>query len=335
MSLTEAVATELADRFPPGTPLRIGSRKSPMAMYQAEHVATLLRARVPAIPVEVVGMETSADLWHGNLAELGGKGLFTKEIDRALVAGRVDLAVHCMKDVPGDVPLPPGTAFGAHLSREDVRDVVVLPAGSPLRGLADLAAGARVGTSSVRRRAQLGLYRPDLRPERIRGNVNSRLARLDAGEYDALLLAGAGLRRIGLADRITEVLPIHAHDAETVSMMPAIGAGVISVQVRSADVAVLRLVDELNDPTTADLVLAERTALHMLQGHCNSPIAGHAFRTPDGQLCMVGMVFDADGTRWVRAQLWGEADDPAALGAAVAADLLRQGARKLITATRL
>lgn len=332
MTTTPTTPADLAERFPPGTPLRIGSRTSPMAQHQAEHVAGLLRQH-GGVETEIVGIETSADLWQGNLAELGGKGLFTKEIDRALMSGKIDVAVHCLKDVPGDVPMPAGTEFGAHLVREDVHDVLVVPEGSAMRSLADLPAGAVVGTSSVRRRAQLGLYRPDLRVERVRGNVNTRLARLNRGEYAAMILARAGLRRIGHADRVVEVFPVHPH-GDTPAMVPAIGAGVISIQIRTADAPVRRLVDELNDPATARLVLAERTALHMLQGHCNSPIAGHAYLTPDGQMAMVGMVFNRDGSRWVRAQLWGDPDDPAALGAAVAADLLRQGARRLITATR-
>jgi hydroxymethylbilane synthase len=331
---TDTVAAAVTERFTDG-PLRVGTRTSPMAMHQAEQVSALLTGRVPGLAVELVPMETSADLWPGDLAELGGKGGFTREIDRALTGGRVDVAVHCMKDVPGDVPLPEGTCFGAYLPREDVHDVVVTRDG---RSLADLQPGAVVGTSSVRRRAQLGMYRPDLRTERVRGNVNTRLKKLDDpdGPYEALILARAGLRRIGMADRPHEVLPVEfvTDHAGTVAMVPAVGAGVIGIQARSADAPVMRLLEELNHGPTAVHILAERTMLHMLRGHCNSPIAGHCHRTPDGMLSLYGMVFNRDGSEFVRAQAWGPADDPATLGSRVAADLLDRGARHLITATR-
>ena len=164
-----------------------------MAMAQARHVASLLTALVPGMEVTISGIQTDADQWAGDLAALGGKGAFTKSIDRALLLGEIDAAVHCMKDVPGDVPLPPGLVFAAYLPREDIRDCLVFPASSAMTCLADLPAGARIGTSSVRRKAQLGHHRPDLAVHRVRGNVNSRLLRLDAGEFDAL----SGPRRAG------------------------------------------------------------------------------------------------------------------------------------------
>ena len=331
--MADALSALLSERFA-GSALRLGTRASPMAIYQAEHVSALITTRAPEVTVELVPITTSADLWPGDLSELGGKGTFTKEIDRALMTAHVDIAVHCMKDVPGDVPPPAGTAFGAYLPRDDVRDVVVTRDGRPL---AELAAGALVGTSSVRRRAQLGLYRPDLRIERIRGAVGSRVAKLDADHhYDALILARAGLARLGLLDRVAEVLPVEFLPAGggRVAMVPAIGAGVLGVQARTADVPVMRLLDELDHRPTARDILAERTMLHMLRGHCNSPMAGHAGTTPDGRLSLFGMVFDRDGSQWVRSHLCGDPDDPATLGSRVASDLLHQGARHLITATR-
>ncbi|MCI0687195.1 MAG: hydroxymethylbilane synthase, partial [Sporichthyaceae bacterium] len=297
---------------------------------QAETVQMLLTGRAAALIVEIVPIETSADLWPGDLAQLGGKGNFTMEIDRALLAGGIDVGVHCMKDVPGDVPLPAGTEFGAYLTRGDVHDLIVTSDG---RTLDELPAGAKVGTSSVRRRAQLALFRPDLITERVRGNVTTRLAKLDKGEYDALILARAGLKRLALEDRITQVLPVDFVEGSRLAMVPAIGAGVIGIQARCADAAVMRLLEEFNDPATARHVLAERTMLHMLRGHCNSPIAGHATTTADGQLSLFGMVFNRDGSAWVRSHAWGPVDDPASLGDRVAADLLRQGARQLIAAT--
>ena len=330
--MTDALIDALSDSFP-DRPLRIGTRGSPMARHQAGDVRDRIRRRVPGLDVELVPMATTADLWPGDLAELGGKDLYTKEIDRALVGGRVDIAVHCMKDVPGDVPLPAGLAFGAFLEREDVRDVLVTRDGIPL---AEMPANSVVGTSSVRRRAQLHAYRPDLRVEPIRGNVGSRLAKLDEGHgYAGLLLARAGLARIGALDRHLEVLPPEFHPAGSgiVSMVPAVGAGVICVQARRTDTSIMRLLGELNHPVTAAHVLAERTMLHMLRGHCNSPIAGYA-STADGRMSLYGMVFNRDGSRFVRAHLWGSPSDPATLGSRVAADLLHQGARRLITATR-
>jgi hydroxymethylbilane synthase len=320
---------ELAERLAGGR-LRTGTRGSPLAMAQTHQVVERLARVVPGLAVEVVAIETSADRWAGDLSLLGGKGNFTKEIDRALVLGRIDIAVHSMKDVPGDVPLPEGTEFAAYLPRGDVHDVVLSRDG---RRLADLQRGATVGTSSVRRRAQLSLHRPDLRVERIRGGIDSRIKKLESGEYDAILLARAGLQRIGLDDRITEVLPTTWTDGDTLAIVPAVGAAVIGVQARVADEPIMRLLDEIGDVETARHVTAERAMLHVLRGHCNSPIAGHA-HTADGALSLFGMVFNADGSQWVRSHGHGAPDDPASLGAQVAGDLLRQGADRLIAATR-
>jgi hydroxymethylbilane synthase len=303
--------------------IRLGSRTSPMAMAQARRVAALLGALVPGIDVTVMGITTSADQWAGDLAALGGKGAFTKEIDRALLMGEIDAAVHCMKDVPGDVPLPAGLLFAAYLPREDIRDCLVFPASSGRAALADLPAGARIGTSSVRRKAQLGRHRPDLAVHRVRGNVNSRLARLDAGDFDALVLARAGLARISLADRAAETF-------DTDTMCPAVGAGVIGLQCRVDDKGLLELLRLLDDEPTRTHIVAERTMLHGLQGHCNSPIAGHCATTPDGQLALRGMVFTRDGGEFIHAMEWGPAAGPAELGAYLAGVLLRKGARDLI-----
>lgn len=331
---TDALAQVLGERFA-RKQLRVGTRTSPMAISQAEMVQAMITQRVPGLTVELVGIETSADLWPGDLHELGGKGNFTKEIDRKLIGGEVDIAVHCLKDVPGDVPIPDGTLMAAYLPREDVHDIAVFPADSEYSRLEDLPAGALVGTSSVRRRAQLGKFRPDLRTERCRGNVNSRLRGLDNdGKFAALILARAGLGRIGMADRPHQVLPTeHQHGQDGVSIVPAVGSGVIALQARSADAAVLQLCDEFNDEITSQCVLAERTLLHMLRGHCNSPIAGHAVHALDGtQIGLRGMVFNRDGSKFVHAHAWHT--DPAVLGSMVASDLLRQGARELIMATR-
>jgi hydroxymethylbilane synthase len=238
-----SVAAAYLSRLVTGRKLRLGARTSPMAVAQAEHVAGLLSSVVPGLDVTISGITTTADQWAGDLAALGGKGAFVKEIDRALLMGEIDAAVHCMKDVPGDVPLPPGVVFAAYLPREDIRDCLVFPATSPLTALADLPAGARIGTSSVRRKAQLGRHRPDLAVHRIRGNVNSRLNRLDAGEFDALMLARAGLARIGYQDRAAETF-------DTDLMCPAVGAGVIGLQCRADDKGLLELLRLLDDADT-------------------------------------------------------------------------------------
>jgi hydroxymethylbilane synthase len=318
-----AVAAAYLDGLVSERKLRLGSRTSPMAVAQARQVAGLLGGLVPGLEVTISGIQTDADQWAGDLAALGGKGAFTKTIDRALLLGEVDATVHCVKDVPGDVPLPHGLVFAAYLPREDIRDCLVFPVSADRKTLADLPTGARIGTSSVRRRAQLGRHRPDLAVHRVRGNVNSRLLRLDAGEFDALVLARAGLSRIGLPGRVAETF-----DADL--MCPAVGAGVIGIQCRADDNGLLELLAMLDDPLTRTHVAAERTMLHGLQGHCNSPIAGHCATTPDGQLALRGMAFTRDGGEFVHAMEWGPVDRPAELGAYLAGVLLRKGARDLI-----
>jgi hydroxymethylbilane synthase len=294
-----------------------------MAVAQAEHVRDLL-LKVADIDIELIGVQTSGDRWQGDLAELGGKGAFLKEIDRHLVAGAIDVAVHCVKDVPADVPLPEGTTFAAYLPRDDVHDVVLFPAGSPYRRLDELPAGARIGTAAVRRKAQLLRQWPDLRVDSVRGNVDSRIARLDTeGRFDAMVVANAGLRRIGMEDRAVEVLPLDV-------MCPPVGAGVIGVQCRTADSGIVELLRLLDDAQTRTHVTAERTMLHGLRGRCNSPIAGHCTTTADGRLSLRGMVFSPEGERFAYAQEWDTPDHAYELGASVAATLARKGARQLI-----
>jgi hydroxymethylbilane synthase len=318
------LADAVIDRFP-DIPLRIGTRRSPMAMHQANAVKDLIGKVVPGLPVELVPMTTAADQWQGELAALGGKGHFVKEIDQALMAGRVDIAVHCLKDVPGDVPLAQGTAFGAILKRDDPSDVLVTRDGTKL---ADLPAGAKLGTGAVRRRAQLARHRPDLRTERLRGLVGTRLGRLDSEEFDGMVLALAGLHRINEEGRPYEILPPSV-------ILSAVGAGVIVVQARTSDEVIMNLLSEFSDEETTREVNAERAMLHALQGHCNSPIAGRCLTMPNGRLQMRGMVFNRDGSRFVESVEESDAGkDAATLGFIVGADLLKKGARELITATQ-
>jgi hydroxymethylbilane synthase len=302
--------------------IRIATRSSPMALAQVERVRGELAALHPGIRTEVVPVTTSGDRWQGALSELGGKGAFTKEVDEALLTGRADLAVHCMKDIPADRPLPARTVFAAHLKRDDLRDALVHPGGLTLDELPD---GTRIGTSSVRRVAQLAASHPHLRCVPIRGNANSRLAKLDAGEADALLLAVSGLERIGLRDRISEILSLE-------TMCPPIGAGVLALQCREDDTATIDAVAGLGHPPTWREITAERMLLHVLQGHCNSPIAGYARAERDGRLSLRARVFSPDGKTVLDAHEWAGPLDPATLGTSVAVALLRQGAREVIDA---
>ncbi|RKN45703.1 hydroxymethylbilane synthase [Streptomyces hoynatensis] len=300
--------------------IRIVSRSSPMALAQVERVRTELAALAPGVRTEVVPVTTSGDRWMGDLGKLGGKGAFTKEVDAALLAGKADLAVHCMKDVPADRPLPAGTVFAAYLRRDDIRDALVDPAG---RTLGELPPGTRIGTSSVRRIAQLAATRPELACVPMRGNANRRLEKLAAGEADALLLAVSGLHRVGEQARISQVFGVD-------EMCPPIGAGVLGLQCREDDTEVIDLVSGLSDPGTFREMEAERMFLHVLQGHCNSPIAGYAKAERDGRLSLWGRVFSPDGKQVLDAHEWAGPLDPATLGTSVAVALLRQGARELI-----
>ncbi|WP_406272695.1 hydroxymethylbilane synthase [Streptomyces sp. NBC_00191] len=300
--------------------IRIVSRDSPMALAQVERVRTELAALHPHIVTEVVPVKTTGDKWMGDLALVEGKGAFTKEVDAALLAGEADLAVHCVKDVPADRPLPAGTTFAAFLKRDDIRDALIHPAGLTLD---QLPAGTRIGTSSVRRIAQLAASHPQLECVPMRGNANRRLDKLAAGEADALLLAVSGLERIGRTDVITETL-------STEVMCPPIGAGVLALQCREGDQDLIDTVSGLGDPDTHREVTAERMLLHVLQGHCNSPIAGFATAEGSGDLSLRACVFAPDGKRVLNAHEWAGPLDPATLGTSVAVALLRQGARELI-----
>ncbi|WP_327434599.1 MULTISPECIES: hydroxymethylbilane synthase [unclassified Streptomyces] len=300
--------------------IRIVSRDSPMALAQVERVRSELAALHPHIRTEVVPVKTTGDKWMGDLAQVEGKGAFTKEVDAALLAGDADLAVHCVKDVPADRPLPAGTIFAAFLERDDIRDALVHPAGLTLD---DLPQGTRIGTSSVRRIAQLAASHPHLDCVPIRGNANRRLDKLAAGDADALLLAVSGLQRINRPDVITEILPAEV-------MMPPIGAGILALQCRENDTDLIDTVSGLGHPDTYREATAERMFLHVLQGHCNSPIAGYAKAERNGELSLRACVFTPDGKTVLNAHEWAGPLDPPTLGTSVAVALLRQGARTLI-----
>ncbi|MDS4042798.1 MAG: hydroxymethylbilane synthase [Candidatus Competibacter sp.] len=302
--------------------LRIATRKSPLALWQAEHVAERLRLTHPGLRVELVGMVTRGDrILDSPLAKIGGKGLFVKELEQGLLDGRADLAVHSMKDVP--VNFPAGLGLPVILAREDPRDAFVSREYSHPDAL---PSGARVGTSSLRRQCQLAARYPDWAIHSLRGNVNSRLTKLDAGEFDAVILATAGLKRLGLEKRITAIL-------EPEFSLPAIGQGAIGVECRLDDPRTRELIAALDDPATHIRIAAERAFNARLQGGCQVPIAGHALLDGDG-LWLRGLVGEPDGSRIVAGEIRGPAAEAERLGATLADELLERGAGAILRQLR-
>jgi hydroxymethylbilane synthase len=285
--------------------LRIGSRGSPLALAQAEQVRARLSAalgcEIEALAISVI-RTTGDTIQDRSLADAGGKGLFTKEIEEALAAGTIDLAVHSAKDVP--TLLPPGLAIAACLPREDPRDVFISRRATTLR---ELPAGARVGTASMRRQALVRRLRPDLEVVTFRGNVETRLAKLDAGAVDATLLALAGLKRLGLADAATTVLAVE-------EFLPAVGQGIIALETREDDTRTREMLAAIDDDAAKTALVCERAFLAALDGSCRSPIAGHA-TVAGGQLRFRGMVLRPDGSDAMETRRAGGAADAAALGA--------------------
>ena len=300
--------------------LRIATRKSPLALWQSEHVADALRATHPGLDVVLVPMSTRGDeVLDRSLAAIGGKGLFLKELELAMLRGDADCAVHSLKDVP--MELEPGFVLPAILARADHADAFV---SNRYDGLGALPHGAVVGTSSLRRQAQLRALRPDLLLRDLRGNVNTRLAKLDAGEYDAIVLACAGLQRLGFDDRIRA-----RRDAP--SWLPAPAQGAIAIECRDADAATIALCAALDHAATRTCVEAERAMNRALHGSCHVPVAALA-RLDGDTLRLDGLVGSADDGRAVRAGAQAGSDAPHALGRDVAAALLAQGAGALINA---
>ncbi len=298
--------------------LRIATRKSPLALWQADHVAELLRKNHAGLDVELVPMSTQGDrLLDAPLAKSGGKGLFIKELEHALLGGRADIAVHSLKDVPVEVPA--GLALPVFLARADARDGLVC---KHQQTLAALPAGARVGTSSLRRKCQLLAARPDLDVVTVRGGVHTRLAKLDAGDFDALILAVSGLQRLGLGERVREVL---APDV----MLPAVGQGVLGIECRQGDTRIETLVAVLNDVDSAARVSAERAMNARLGGGCQVPIAGYA-ELHGEELELRALVASVDGGRVLRARGRARRDQGQQLGRRVAEDLLSQGAERIL-----
>ncbi|BBO92022.1 porphobilinogen deaminase [Desulfosarcina ovata subsp. ovata] len=296
----------------------IGTRGSQLALWQAEWVKSAILANHPAIRVELAIIKTRGDkILDVPLAKVGGKGLFVKEIEEALLDGRIDLAVHSMKDMPADIPT--GLCIGAIPKREEPRDVLITRSGDPLEALPQ---GARVGTSSLRRAAQLLHVRPDIRIVPLRGNLDTRLKKLETESLDAIVLAAAGVRRLGLADRITQVLD------ETV-MLPAVGQGALCIETRTDDSRIGAVVGALDDPTTRQVVLGERAFLNRLEGGCQVPIAGHGHMDANG-FTLTGLVCDVDGSRQIKQTRTGAPDQSEQIGLALAEALLAAGAGAIL-----
>jgi hydroxymethylbilane synthase len=309
-----------------GESLRLGTRGSQLALYQANATKALLKTRA-GVDAEIVVIKTSGDrLAEATLSEIGGKRLFVKEIEDALLEGAIDLAVHSSKDMP--VVLPDGLEIAAALERDDPLDAVVLPgeAAPSFRFVEDLVAhlgqSPRIGTSSVRRTAQISRVMPTARFLPVRGNLDTRLRKLDAGTFDALVLAGAGLRRLGRANRVSATLPPTA-------CVPAPGQGIIAVEVRAGDIRVRDLARRINDGTAAAALTAERAVVRRLEGGCQMPIGAYA-AVNGAQLELTAVVISLDGARAVRADEAGGAADAETLGARVAERLLADGASEIL-----
>lgn len=300
--------------------LKIATRQSPLALWQAEHIRARLQELHPDLTVELVKFVTQGDkILDTPLAKIGGKGLFVKELEAALLDGRADLAVHSMKDVP--MALPEGLTLAVICEREDPFDAFV---SNQFEKFADLPQGAKVGTSSLRRKSQILKQRPDLQIIDLRGNVGTRLAKLDEGQYDAIILASAGLKRLGLSERIRHCL------TPDISL-PAVGQGALGLECRAADQDVLALIQPLLHQETDICVRAERAFNAYLEGGCQVPIAGYA-TLQNGKIHIEGRVGSADGQTLLRAELTGEANNAQQLGENLARNLLDQGAGELLKA---
>ena len=296
----------------------VGTRGSKLALWQAGHIADRLRQLNPGLTVELQRIVTTGDkILDVPLAQIGGKALFTKELELAMLAGEIDLAVHSLKDMPTE--LPQGLTLAATTERLDPYDAFI---SCKVRSLRDLPQGATMGTSSLRRKAQLLRLRPDLNIVNLRGNLDTRLQKLDDGQFDAIVLAAAGLRRLGWSSRISELLS--AEDC-----LPAVGQGVLAIETRADDPDVLALVAQLDDAATRACVTAERRFLDVVQGGCQAPIGVYA-RFDEAKLVLKAPILSLDGARCVEGATVGETDDAARMGQELAERLLNDGARQIL-----
>lgn len=296
----------------------IATRESPLALAQAESIKLSLLQHHPHLSVDLLGITTQADRrLDVTLTEIGGKGLFVKELEEALLDGRADIAVHSMKDVP--MELPPGLILPVMGQREEPRDVFV---SNHYSSLAQLPAGASVGTSSLRRQTQIRALRSDLTLRTLRGNIHTRLSRLDAGDYDAIILAAAGLKRMNLGARIRAYL-------STEVLLPSAGQGALGIECREGDEQILELIAPLDDSVTHACVTAERALCRRLGGGCKVPVAAYA-EIHHGVLKLRGLVADSSGTRMLKSRLEGDPSHADIMGTRAAEELLQQGAEKIL-----
>ncbi|WP_326812425.1 hydroxymethylbilane synthase [Streptomyces scopuliridis] len=311
---------------PSATTVRVATRTSPMAMWQTRKCVGLLRAAHPHLTFETVPITSLGDRYHGPLADIGGKGAFVRALDQALTTGQVELSISCAKDLPSPHDRMPGVVIGGVLERDDARDALILPSGTPPTALGTLPPGSRIGTSAPRRTAQLRQLYTGFDAVPVRGNLNTRLTKLDDGSLgvDALLVAYAGMLRLDVADRAAEIL-------DPTVWLPATGAGIVVVEHRSNDTAMHDLLAPVTHPATATALAAERATLATLHGNCTTAASVHALLHA-ATVTVHAAVFAPDGTRTVRARTTGPAEHPESVGREAAERLLKDGAAQLLPA---
>lgn len=304
------------------TKIRIATRQSALALWQANHIKQQLINVYPSLKIELIGITTSGDKnLTSSLNTIGGKGLFVKELEQALLENKADIAVHSMKDVPMD--FPEGLGIVTITKREDPRDVLV---SKKFASLADLPKGASIGTSSLRRLCQLHALRPDLNIQSLRGNVDTRLKRSEEGLFDAIVLAAAGLKRLGFENRVTEYL-------SPPQFLPAAGQGALGIEYRSADNEIRQLIKILDHPETHLCVNAERAMIKFLEGGCQVPLAAYA-QMENQQIRLQGLVGSLDGQTILRTEVISSAENPAEIGIQAAKELVKQGANKILSSIK-
>ena len=308
-----------------GAPLRIGSRGSPLALWQANWVKDRLAEKFSGLAVEISVIKTTGDkILDSPLSKIGDKGLFTREIEHALLENRIDCAVHSLKDLPTE--LPPGLAIGAITQREDVRDVFIARSGSRVTALADVPHGGTIATGSLRRRSQLLHWRPDITITENRGNLNSRFAKLDDSHWDGMILARAGVVRLGMEQRITEVIPSER-------ILPAAGQGALGIEIREGDSTTLKFIATLASPAATSATLGERALLRELEGGCQVPIGAYG-RLEENVFRLDAMIGSLDGKRFFRGKIHGKPERSEELGKELAKMLYESGGREILEEIR-
>ncbi|MBM4169167.1 MAG: hydroxymethylbilane synthase [Ignavibacteria bacterium] len=306
-------------------PLRIGTRGSDLALWQSNHIKARLSQAFPDLAIELLIIKTTGDrILDSPLSKIGDKGLFTKEIEHALLSHEIDLAVHSLKDLP--TKLPEGLVIGAITEREDVRDVFIAHPSKPVQSIKELPQGAKVATGSLRRRCQLLHVRPDLEIVDLRGNLNTRLHKLEQSDWNGIVLAGAGVRRLGWTDRIAEEIPLDV-------MLPAVGQGALAVEIRDADAPLRDLLKVVHHDATAAATRGERAFLRHLEGGCQIPIGTYG-RIEESRFKMDGLIGSLDGHRVVRGSVSGVPAEAEALGTGLAKELLERGGREILEEIR-